>query len=259
MISSHTSFIFLKIGKKKYVEPIGDGIISFGCAAKYVRDFRLYNNSEQGDEYEAVFARLKKGNVNIGTFQQLLGSDLEIIDDNEYVKLRRRSSLHAPIFCLYAIQARDVQQYAEPKEGQQNVKYDDYCKMQKGFADLINKNVMETGSLYCEGIMYPREFAIRFFHYCFKNNVPSCIKKIDYVTKASDEYIIPPNADRMELFFKDKAYSYQNEYRLVLPTLSLSSVDERYIIDIGGIDSFHSVSGTPTEMVFTCTFAKNNT
>lgn len=216
MLDETQSYGLLKVGQNKWIQKLYNGGVSFSCARAFIFQAKHYGNDEQGDADEAVFARLKKDNPRIGEMRDLLGNDLEIIDDNLYVKLRRKSACFVPIFCIYSILYSDFISQVK-KKGDNLVVIDISDKIYNGFIGNTDcQNVLSDGFRIMGAFFQPDPFfdhletALDDKGYSFRRNA------INYTVEADDEFFIKPTDNYEELFYKRPKYEYQHEVRTIL-------------------------------------------
>ncbi len=65
MIPEENSLILFKFGATKWMKALKDGKVNFSCPGQYINIVKNTGNSEQGDLYEGVFARLKETDPRI--------------------------------------------------------------------------------------------------------------------------------------------------------------------------------------------------
>jgi hypothetical protein len=223
---SHAMILF-KFGPYKYMKDLKEGKISFSCPGKYIDIAKKTGNDDQGDVNEGVFARLKKGDSRIDRMKKQLGDDLEIIDDGEYVKLRRWSSYYIPTFCFYSYKASDILASDVKKTGWQKITHYFNENMYKGFGDYAIRNVLSIENRPAQLMIHAEPFANNLK----KNLVTQClgaeIHNINYTEFKKEEFFIEPTPRREELFYKFPKYSSQNETRVCLVFESLDYLDQR--------------------------------
>ena len=61
MSNTTKAMLYVKIAEDKWAEKLKDGCAWFGTINGYIKKAEEEHNDEQGDKYEGVFARLKKG------------------------------------------------------------------------------------------------------------------------------------------------------------------------------------------------------
>lgn len=225
MIDETSSLGLLKVGQNKWIQRLYNGEVSFSCAKSFIYQAQHSSNDEQGDTDEAIFARLKKGDRRIGEMQALLKQDLEIIDDDSYVKLRRKSSCFVPIFCIYTLLYSDFISQIK-NVGDNVIRIDIPSKIYDGFIGNANCNNVFSNDFRIVGAFFQsKPFWNRLEEtlvqqgYSFKRNA------INYTEEGQEEFFIFPDDSRPELFYKRPKYKYQHELRIVLPCEKISFVD----------------------------------
>ena len=91
-MNENDTFAVFKFGHWKWIKRLSEGHINFACGGSYIKQANRDGNNEQGDKYEGVFARLQSNDPLVEHMRDLLGDDLESIDDGSYVLLRRQSA-----------------------------------------------------------------------------------------------------------------------------------------------------------------------
>lgn len=225
MSRENTAYMLSKFGETKWMQELKKGKISFSCPGKYIQIAEETGNSEQGDLYEGIFARLKKGDLRIKECRIKLGDDLEEIYVNDFVFLRRKSTYLIPTFCFYAVKEVDLVENVD-KAGWQKVRYDFDERMYSGFfnSGLALDNFSTLA-------IQPRPF----FEYIEKKEQFDfrIIKRpINYTEFKKEEFFIEPTDERDELFYKFPKYSYQKEARIILPDIKMLNLEDRYNLDI---------------------------
>lgn len=233
MIPEENSLILFKIGERQWIKKIQEGEISFACLGRYIDIAKKTGNIEQGDPDEGVFARLKKGDSRISQVSEQLLDDLEIIDDGDYVKLRRKSSYFIPIFCLYSYRGIDVLNNEIEKPGVQTVFHYFDENMYGGFSQDTVRNVLSFGSSQTTLIMQVLPFQCLLARALAKKGVDYEIRHINYEEFEKDEFFIEPTEERNELFYKFPRYSSQKEVRVRLSNSSNNDIYDRVNLKIG--------------------------
>lgn len=103
MSNTTKAMLYVKIAEDKWAKKLKDGCAWFGTINGYIRKAEEEHNDEQGDKYEGVFARLKKGSPVIQKCLDRYGDDLESFEENGFVFLRRKSSKRMCAFCVYGV------------------------------------------------------------------------------------------------------------------------------------------------------------
>lgn len=220
--------------------------IFFGCALKYIL---LEQNGVkgQGDKNEGIIARYRKENsfgINrIKKYIEYFGQKNLIIKENKgFYEVRRKLSLLTPMACFFSIiddlsnEASNITDYkahiitkqyaiegkffkAFKKNKEDKVRLGDFIIINYENDRLLYKKV--TNGLEKNGIK--------------KQNV--ILKKVEYLRNGSDEWECPEYIERglavnlpYELFYKDKDFSYQKEYRIVVNDMTWI-FDTKYYYD----------------------------
>ena len=148
--------------------------------------------------------------------KELLGSDLEILPDGDYMLLRRISSCLVPIFCLYTMVASDfsnqvVEEGINPVELQLPQKiFDEFIQHPRSSETSID---VQIACIFFQAQPFEAEIerAVSREHLLYVKRL------VDYTLKGQQEYLIEPTLERNELFFKEPRYEYQHEIRRILP------------------------------------------
>lgn len=98
----------MKVSEKQWIESLRNGTVCFNPIEVFIKKAEKNGNNEQGDRYEGIFARLHTSDRRVGELKIRFGDDLEIIPDNNYVLLRRKSSRKIPIFCMYGVRRDEL-------------------------------------------------------------------------------------------------------------------------------------------------------
>ena len=233
MIPDDHALMLFKFGINKYMKELQNGRLFFSCAGNYVYIAKNNGNSEQGDEEEGVFARLKKHDLKIDECIKKYGKDLEIMDDGSHVKLRRRSSLLYPLFCLYAYRAKDVLENSNIKSGTHKYKHNFNSKIFEAFSQSSkSKNVLSEEFLPTICFFQPKPFVDVVRYSLIVNNITYKMKAINYDVKSNEQYYIEPDDARSELFYKNPKYEYQHEARICVSNRKFTSIFENEIINV---------------------------
>jgi hypothetical protein len=233
MIPDDYALILFKFGINKHIIDLQNGNMFFSCAGNYVHIAKNKGNDEQGDKEEGIFARLYKSDKRINMYKEKFGPDLETIQDNDFMKLRRKSSLYYPLFCLYAFTAKDVLNSGEVKVGVHEYTFRFNEKIFEAFSQArsvrccLNKDFLPAISY-----LQPKPFLDNVKVSLFNSNCDFRIDKIDYSQKASEEYCIDPDNRRSELFYKNPKYEYQHETRICILNKKFNSIFGTEIIKL---------------------------
>lgn len=258
--NKNNAFIIYRFSPEKYMNSLLDGDFNFGCPGKYIEEAITEGNNEQGDKYEAVFARLKHEDHLIQDMKDLLKDDLEIIEDGEYVLLRRESAKLVSTFCFFNYIIEDLRKgvIGEPKNGLLPITLEFDEKMYSGFSDKSNEN----GPLTITAI-YTHEFIKRAKEVI---NSESGIKsrarmrEVDYQLRGEKTFFIPPSDSYDELFYKRPKYDYQHEGRIVLPGIRLENIERRYSLKSKPFDrrNVFETQVTPLKLIIKCSLNKDH-
>lgn len=233
MIPDDHALMLFKFGIKKYMKELKNGRLFFSCAGNYVYIAKNHGNSEQGDEEEGVFARLKKYDSKIDECKKKYGKDLQVIDDGVHVKLRRKSTLFYPVFCLYAYRAEDILENNNIKLGTHKYEHQFDSKIFEAFSQSSKcKNVLVKDFLPSICFFQPKPFVDALKRSLFTNEITYKMDSINYSVKSNEEYYIEPDDLRRELFYKNPKYEYQHEVRICLLNKKFTSIFDSEIINV---------------------------
>lgn len=205
----------LKISQKQWIEKLSGGSAWFGLIDNYIKQAEETDNNEQGDRYEGVFARCRRTSNLVERYQSIFGGDIEIIDDDEFCFLRRKTSRYMHAFCMYGIKNTDLKVIGDIElvDGEYKGKYhyDIDTKMYEGFLQDGNDKSQVAG-YYCSAghINEAIEKALKIRGYRWKRDM------VKYDVDLRQEFFIEPLPDYPELWHKRKELSYQHETRFLL-------------------------------------------
>ena len=163
-----------------------------------------------------------------------LGSDLEIIPDNDYVILRRHSCKDIPVFCMYGIVKDDLQVDEGTIEVVNGVykgkaKYYLPHKMYKGFLDNSYGSSFTPWGYYSSAGHFLDELKCSLN----KDKILYNSNLVSYDIDLSKEFFVEPTQDYSELFHKRKELNYQHEIRFILPN---KPTRDKWIIHIDPLE-----------------------
>jgi hypothetical protein len=233
MIPEENSLILFKFGATKWMKALKGGKVSFSCPGQYINIANDSGNSEQGDLFEGVFARLNVKDPRIEECRRKLEEDLEIIPDGDFVLLRRKSTYFIPTFCFYSFRGLDLLQNVT-RPGVQKVRHDFDERMYSGFSSHANFN-MHPDDVPATLIIQARPFHEQVMKAASRKGFGFEICHINYTLFENEEFYIEPTDQRKELFYKFPKYSYQREARILLHGLNINNVNERYTLNIGAL------------------------
>lgn len=236
MIPNDNAIMLYKFNESRWINKILNGELSFSCAGAYIHQAKQTHNYIQGDEFEGVFARLQNNNPKIQEMKNKLGKDLEILPDNNYCFLRRKSAKLKPIFCFFSYTAEDALHDKQPgKIGKQRVRLNFDQRMFNGFAPSSIRNVISNSHMFTLVYLSPRSFIERIK--CFLLSNPYKMDQIEYISLNNEEFFIEPTDEYNELFYKSKTYCYQHEARICLLGIKFSNIFDRYPLHIGKLNA----------------------
>lgn len=233
MIPDDHALMLFKFGEYKWIKQIQDGWISFACPGRYIDSAKRTGNDEQGDLDEGIFARLKKNDSRIREYSEKLRGDIEIINDGEYVKLRRKSTYYIPTFCFYTIKAADLLKYENIKLGTQRIPFHPDDRMFNYFSSCGQlSNVLSNDYVYSQLVIKPAPFKYSLMEHLIINGYDFKMGSINYKEFEKEEFFIEPTNKREELFYKFPRFSYQQEARVCLYNSKLYDIYDRLNIRI---------------------------
>jgi hypothetical protein len=244
MIPEENALILFKFGEYRWIKKIKDGEISFACPGRYIDIAKRTGNYEQGDIDEGVFARLKRGDIRIREVADQLNEDLEIIDDGDYVKLRRKSSYFIPTFCSYSFRGIDLLNNDIQKPGIQKIPHYFDERMHSGFSSDRVRNVLNLDSTLSQLIIQVNPFKYLLGGELTKRGMNFQMRHINYTEFEKDEFFINPTMRRDELFYKFQRYSYQREARVCLINNPITDFHDRFNLNIGTLPESCAILST---------------
>lgn len=243
MITNRQVLAVFKFGEYQYMKQLMQGTISFSCPGSYIEIAKSSGNEDQGDLYEGVFARLKKGDTKIDEMQKLLGDDLEILDDNTHVMLRRMSSYLIPTFCFYSLKASDITAKEITNVGWQYVRHDFDKTMYTGFGNYPIRNVLSNHKRPIMLYIPAAPFENSLNESLKPQGMTPVIRHVNYTEFVKDEFFIQPTDRRDELFYKFPQYQQQQETRICLINMSLDKISDRKNVQIIPISEAAFIDG----------------
>lgn len=205
----------LKISQPVWIEKLYNGEAWFGKINGFIEQAEKEKNNEQGDKYEGVFARCKRASPLVIKYSNLLGADLEIIDDGDFCMLRRKSSRLMKVFCMYGIRNSDLEitEVMDPEATESMVKY------RYNVSEKMYKGFLQDGISASEVAGF----------YASAGHINEAIEKsllnrgdrwaramVQYDIDLASEFCIDISQDYPELWHKRKDLSYQHESRIVI-------------------------------------------
>ncbi len=219
------------------MDKLVQGELSFSCSGNFIYQAKISGNDIQGDQLECVFARLHKEDKKILEMKSLLKKDLEVIDDNDYVLLRRKSAKFKPIYCFYGYTAKDALIDGQITcAGHTTIQHNIDNRMYCGFSDNIKmKNVISDPFRFTQVILQPKPFIERVKKAMNKNGFRYTMRRVNYELLKDETFFIEPNENYDELFYKFPKYEYQYEARICIKDIKFTNIFERYNLEISDI------------------------
>ncbi len=202
----------MKVSEKKWIEKLRNGEACFNQIDSYIKKSIDDKNDDQGDKYEAVFARIKKTDKRLQELRKRFGEDLEEIQDDSdnYVLLRRKSARRILVFCLYGVKAENLKHV--------DGSYDDSdaeiirCKGKYEFSKRMFEDFLKISNVY--GFYASAGHLFENIEKALNNNNITYRKEvIRYELDPVEEFYFEPDEKYSELMFKRKDLSYQQEIR----------------------------------------------
>lgn len=235
LVPDDHGLLLFRFGEKRWIEKIVEGNLSFSCAGAFINQAKNTGNTVQGDEYEAIFAKLYPDDIRIAEMKRKLGDDLEEINLNDHILLRRKSAKLKPIFCFYGYTARDLLEEANIEHlGENTVRHEFDERMFSGFSNSESvKNVLSEERRFTMITLMPQPFVDRVKFFMKLNGYGFKMGKVKYEIISNDTFFIEPTAEYNELFYKAKEYSYQCEARICMKNMKFNNIFERFDCNIG--------------------------
>lgn len=235
-MNDNNIILFFKFGEHRWMQKLVEGNINFSCAGNFIFQAKHTDNDVQGDRFEGVFARLSADDVRIEEMKNLLGKDLEIIDDGAFKLLRRKSAKMKPIFCLYGYKAGDVLNDCEsPTIGMNTIRHTFHNEMYYGFSNSFSApNVISNSHRFAQ-VTFTKsdDFIKRLRVSLFAQNIAYKMDNVNYSEFEKETFFIPPTDSYNELFYKFPKYKHQHESRICLKKMSFGNIFERYNLFVG--------------------------
>lgn len=235
MIPNDHAILLFRFTESRWADAIIKGQLSFSCAGAFINQAIRSGNTIQGDPHEAIFARLEKTDHRIQLMEKALDNDLQIIDDGNFVLLRRRSALRIPMFCYYAYTVEDaIYDCGEnAHKGINTIRHNFDDKMYSGFSENWKSSVIAEDRRSTLLTIQPEPFVKRISIASAMQGLKLRMKRVDYNSWYNETFFIPPTDEYEELFCKQSSYSYQHEGRACLTEVSLASIYDRFTLEIG--------------------------
>ena len=232
-----------RFDEARWIKSLINGKVSFSCVENFLKSYEKDGNFVRGDAFEGVFAHLPKTDDRVQKAICELGSDLEIINDGDYVYLRRHSVKKIPIFCIYMIDGETLVKNIN-RAGIHDVEIFFDSRLVEGFSKCESKNDDEHINILS---IYPQQFITPITDHCFGKGIIPKYDKVKYQDIHGDYYLKPTDKYE-ELFIKDTTYSYQHEERMILPRERVYGENNRYDIEL---QPFEYINISPVNMRLT--------
>lgn len=232
MIPNDHVIMIYKFGEQRWISKVAQGELSFAAPGSFIRQAELTENKIQGDALEAVFAHIPNNDSRLKEMQDLLGNQLEIINDGDFVFLRRRHAKYIPTFCFYSYTAGDALRDGNHiHTGFQKLHFEFDERMYYGFSCEELKNVVNLNRRFSLMFIQPQEFVNRIKIALGAQSLSYKMDRVKYIDMHK-EFFVEPTDTYDELFYKSDVYSYQCEGRICLHNIPFSNIYERYPLKI---------------------------
>lgn len=212
MINGIEYIAFLKIGKKENLQKLQNGNL-YMKEAKFFRDVETkYKKVGMGDSYDSCIVQ-RNSPVWINGIK---------MPNADFMSITNNLDEKTPIFCCMCLKQSDFIYDSKRKHFILNKKRFDIDRLKKDFGN------------YVLVIPYPECFIIRIRSYCQKQSIDFRFKEVIYVdyTKRDNNWHKLYENDLSHFFIKDKSFSNQKEFRLLLANLFTDDDKDFYSLDI---------------------------
>jgi hypothetical protein len=172
----------------------------------FIRKTSKLTNSANWERYPNHFsntprsleASLRVGDTKISRMEDKLGEDLEIINDGEFRKLRRKSSYLIPTFCFYLLQAHDLLNIlpigSDSIIGWNEISHYFDNRIFTGFVDDSVRNTLASADrIYSMLAMQVEPFKNKVCFALARNEIENgFIRHVNYTEFAKEEFFIEP-------------------------------------------------------------------
>lgn len=238
MLPESDAILIFRFSEYRWIKSFIDGNLNFSCAGNYIHQAKNTDNDIQGDEKEAVFARLKTGDSKIEDYKGLLGNDLELIPDGDFVLLRRKSAKLKPIFCFYRYLVKDANEEGNfKKEGYADVTHVFDERIFSGFSGTAGRiNGLNEDRQPTSVAIRVKPFTDRVKFAMAANGYGHEMHSVNYELFKNETFEVPLTDKYDELFYKFPKYEYQHEGRILLKDMKLEHFYDRLNIKIKEFD-----------------------
>lgn len=253
--------------EKKYIEDFVNGNLFFSCCGEWISKARNSGGKGQGDKYEAVFAKYLRKNSRkpIQKYKSFFGKDLIIESEDDYIMLKRRSSLYIPASCFYSIDNHTVKNYLPESETEKitsllnQLDNENQITVEK-LPIILPQQYYDEFNIESEEIdavlIQPRE-VIEKLH-----GIGAVCHKVTYINTDTEYDIFADELykkdygieiqkalfQHIEIFYKNKKdYEHQCEFRVAFPDQYLSGIKKglkKHLPDLSHISGIPQNGGT---------------
>lgn len=223
MRTEDNTLLVLKVGERDNVQSLRGGTVWFSTIETFIKTDVEQGNPERGDRYEGVFARLLCGDPRIAEMKRELGKDLELIPDDAYYLLRRKSSRSVHAFCCFGVKAYNVPLQPDTitfvdgtMKGEGNLIIPE--RMRDNFLQGTRDSQVEPW-FFCAS---PRHFFDAIEKKLKEENLRCKVVRVVYDIDIGSPFFIDPigndknAAEYVELRHKRRELAYQQETRILL-------------------------------------------
>lgn len=239
-----------RFDEARWIRKLVEGQVSFSCVGNFLKSYIKDGNTVRGDDFEGVFAHLPKTDARVQNAINTLGDDLEIIEDGNYVYLRRHSVKRIPVFCIYMIDGETLVENIK-SAGIHDVEIVFDPRLVEGFSKCDSQNEDEHINILS---IFPEQFVTPISDFCLNQGITIKRDKVKYQNIHGDYYVEPTDKYN-ELFVKDTCYQYQHEERMILPNEQVYGENNRYNLELKPFEYKH-ISPVNMRLNFTIEVSK---
>lgn len=212
------------------------------CCSNWISIAKRDGGKGQGDLYEGVFAKYLRKNSRkpIKNYKKMFGKDLIVESIDNYVLLRRKSSLNIPTICFYSMDSKSVMDFFPENEkstieknlgehkGENEIVIEKFpLGISEKYLSEFNMNLDDIEAVTIQ----PKNLLEQFKEQNIYFNKVAYIDMHSEFDIFKDEYkkfgfnIKDALDNHIEIFFKDKNdYSHQCELRATIRNEHLSNI-----------------------------------
>ena len=246
-LTDASSLMMFKCVRRKFAKSFIEGKIYFGTPREWI-GLENSGNKGQGDKLEGVICSVKTEDA--GDLIKDLGKDttIECFTDKGYTFFRRKEALDYRCFCLYGVDDTCFQKVVD-QDGRSRYRTSVSKEYFSDFSEHMTKE--EYSKVESEEqpvvifIKNPRSFLERICSSLKKLGVKDeemIISPVEYINWYSSYEL--KEATPRELLYKDKFFSRQREYRIIVNNKSdkfLDYLQNNTTLDIGPIDDISEI------------------